>query len=92
MVSAIASLVKEIRVNTELAMTGEISLRGAVLPIGALPEKLMAAQRAGIKTVLIPQDNAVDLDDVPEEVKEQLEIIPVSNIDEVLEKALGEKS
>ena len=89
MVSAIASLVKEIRVNTELAMTGEISLRGAVLPIGGLPEKLMAAQRAGIKTVLIPQDNAVDLDDVPEEVKEQLEIIPVSNIDEVLEKALG---
>ena len=89
MVSAIASLVKEIRVNTELAMTGEISLRGAVLPIGGLPEKLMAAQRAGIKTVLIPQDNADDLDDVPEEVKEQLEIIAVSHIDEVLEKALS---
>ena len=89
MVSAIASLVKEIRVNTELAMTGEISLRVAVLPIGGLPEKLMAAQRAGIKTVLIPQDNADDLADVPEEVKEQLEIIAVSHIDEVLEKALS---
>ncbi|MBQ1188281.1 MAG: endopeptidase La [Peptococcaceae bacterium] len=89
LVTALVSLVSGKGVNPDLAMTGEISLRGAVLPIGGLTEKLMAAQRAGIKTVLIPQDNVIDLDDVPEEVKEQLEIIPVSHIDEVLEQALG---
>lgn len=89
LVSAIASLVNNKGANPSLAMTGEISLRGAVLPIGGLTEKLMAAQRAGIKTVLIPQDNVIDLDDVPQEVKETLEIIPVSHIDEVLEMVLG---
>jgi ATP-dependent Lon protease len=89
LVTALVSLVSGKGVNPDLAMTGEISLRGAVLPIGGLTEKLMAAQRAGIKIVLIPQDNVIDLDDVPEEVKEQLEIIPVSHIDEVLEQALG---
>ncbi len=89
LVSAIASLVKGKGVNPSLAMTGEISLRGAVLPIGGLTEKLMAAQRAGIQTVLIPEDNVIDLDDVPEEVKEKLEIISVKSIDEVLERVLG---
>jgi ATP-dependent Lon protease len=89
LVTALVSLVSGKGVNPDLAMTGEISLRGAVLPIGGLTEKLMAAQRAGIKIVLIPQDNVIDLDDVPEEVKEQLEIIPVSHIDQVLEQALG---
>lgn len=70
-------------------MTGEISLRGQVLPIGGLPEKLMAAQRAGVKRVLIPKDNVRDLEDVPEEVRTHLNIIPVGNVREVIHEALG---
>ena len=66
-------------------MTGEVSLRGAVTPIGGLPEKLMAAQRAGIRKVLIPKENEEDLKDVAEEVREKLEILPVSRVEEVLE-------
>jgi ATP-dependent Lon protease len=69
-------------------MTGEVSLRGTVMPIGGLPEKLMAAQRAGISKVFIPEDNVDDLDDVAEEVKEKLEIIPVKKVEEVLERVL----
>ena len=69
-------------------MTGEISLRGKVMPIGGLPEKLMAAQRAGIKTVLIPKDNMDDLEDVAKEVKEKLEIRPVVTIEEVIGQVL----
>ena len=69
-------------------MTGEITLRGRVQPIGGLKEKLLAALRSGIKTVLIPQENAKDLADVPESVKAGLEIIPVSTVDEVLALAL----
>ena len=69
-------------------MTGEVSLRGTVMPIGGLPEKLMAAQRAGISKVFIPEDNVDDLDDVAEEVKEQLEIIPVKKVEEVLGRVL----
>ncbi len=65
-------------------MTGEITLRGAVLPIGGLKEKLLGAQRAGIKKVLIPQDNVVDLKDVPEETKEGLTIIAVETIEDVI--------
>ena len=84
LVTALSSLVSDESVSPELAMTGEISLRGEVLPIGGLPEKLMAAQRAGIKTVLIPKDNEDDLDDVAEEVKEKLTICPVQTIEEVL--------
>ena len=67
-------------------MTGEVSLRGGVNPIGGLPEKLMAAQRAGVKTVYIPADNREDLRDVAEEVREQLEIVPVATVAELLEK------
>ncbi|MEE0553920.1 MAG: S16 family serine protease, partial [Clostridia bacterium] len=63
----------------------EVSLRGAVTPIGGLPEKLMAAQRAGIRKVLIPKENEEDLKDVAEEVREKLEILPVSRVEEVLE-------
>ena len=70
-------------------MTGEISLRGSVLPIGGLPEKLMAAQRAGIKKVLIPEENMADLEEVAEEVKEKLEITPVRTIEEVLDQAFS---
>ncbi len=86
LVTAIVSLVQGKGIATDIAMTGEISLRGAVLPIGGLTEKLMAAQRAGIKKVLIPQENVIDLDDVPEEVREELEIAAVKTIGDVLEQ------
>lgn len=86
--TALASLVTGINVDAALAMTGEITLRGAVLPIGGLKEKLLGAQRAGIKKVLIPKDNLVDLKDVPAEVKQQLSIVPVETIEEVLKETL----
>jgi ATP-dependent Lon protease len=75
-------------VRKDVAMTGEITLRGRVLPIGGLKEKLLAALRGGMKTVLIPQENVKGSRDVPENVKEGLEIVPVSDINEVLEIAL----
>lgn len=81
--TALASLVTGNAVSPGIAMTGEISLRGVVMPIGGLPEKLMAAVRAGISRVLIPADNMEDLDEVPQEVKDQLEIVPVHDIEEV---------
>ena len=86
--TALASLVTGKAVDTDIAMTGEVSLRGGVMPIGGLPEKLMAAQRAGIKKVFIPEDNVEDLEDVAEEVKEKLEIIPVKKVTDVLKKIL----
>jgi ATP-dependent Lon protease len=87
--SALASLATGIKVDTKLAMTGEITLRGVVLAIGGLKEKLLAAERAGIKKVLIPKDNVIDLKDVPEEVKSELTIIPVETIEDVLKETLG---
>lgn len=87
--TALASLVTGHKVDSRLAMTGETTLRGAVLPIGGLKEKLLGAQRAGIKKVLIPKDNLVDLKDVPEEIKEQLTIIPVETVEDVLRETLG---
>lgn len=84
--TALASLVSGNAVSPEFAMTGEVSLRGVVMPIGGLPEKLMAAERAGIKKVFIPEENVRDLDDVAKEVKEKLEIIPVHQVSEVLKK------
>lgn len=84
MVTALASLVTGKKVRPDIAMTGEVSLRGNVMPIGGLPEKLMAAQRAGVHTVLIPRENVKDLEDVAEEVKEKLEIVPVKKITQVL--------
>ena len=86
--TAIASLATGKAVSPEYAMTGEVSLRGRVMPIGGLPEKLMAAQRAGISKVLIPAENVDDLDEVADEVKEKLKIIPVKTVDEVLKKVL----
>ena len=83
--TAISSLVNGHAVNPNYAMTGEVSLRGVVKPIGGLPEKLMAAKRAGISKVLIPEENTEDLKEVAEEVVKSLEIIPVSQVDEVLE-------
>ena len=91
LLTALVSLVTGIPVSNELAMTGEVSLRGQVMPIGGLPEKLMAAQRSGIKKVLIPKANVRDLEDVPEEVRNSLEIVPVETIDEVIRHALGIK-
>lgn len=86
--TALASLLTGKKVSPEYAMTGEVSLRGGVMPIGGLPEKLMAAQRAGITKVLIPADNERDLDDVADEVKNKLEIIPVKKVTEVLKLVL----
>ena len=91
MFTALASLVTGIAVDPKLAMTGEISLRGQVLPIGGLPEKLMAAERAGVKTVLIPKENEKDLEDVPEETRKKLVIIPVETAADVAAKTLGLK-
>ena len=88
MVTSIVSAITEIPVNKDVAMTGEITLRGLVLPIGGLKEKLLAAHRAGIKKVLIPIDNKKDLIEVPKTVLDSIEIIPVKNIDEVLKVAL----
>ena len=88
MVTSIVSVLTEIPVKRSVAMTGEITLRGRVLPIGGLKEKLLAALRAGIKTVLIPKDNEKDLAEIPENVKSGLNIIPVSMVDEVISNAL----
>lgn len=88
LVTALASLITGKAVDTDYAMTGEVSLRGGVLPIGGLPEKLMAAQRAGITKVFIPYENQEDLEEVALEVKEKLEIIPVKKVSQVLERVL----
>ena len=88
MATAIVSVMTGIPVKADVAMTGEITLRGRVLPIGGLKEKLLAALRGGIKTVLIPEENAKDLAEIPDNVKSGMEIIPVSRIDEVLRHAL----
>jgi ATP-dependent Lon protease len=88
MVTSIVSTLTGIPVRPDVAMTGEVTLRGRVLPIGGLKEKLLAALRGGIKTVLIPEENEKDLAEIPDNVKEGLEIIPVSHVDQVLEQAL----
>ncbi|MBP2147322.1 endopeptidase La [Xanthobacter autotrophicus DSM 597] len=88
MATAIVSVITGIPVRRDVAMTGEITLRGRVLPIGGLKEKLLAALRGGIKKVLIPEENAKDLADIPANVKNALEIVPVSRMDEVLANAL----
>ncbi|MDD9333856.1 MAG: magnesium chelatase domain-containing protein, partial [Bartonella sp.] len=88
MVTAIVSVLTGIPVYKDVAMTGEITLRGCVLPIGGLKEKLLAALRGRIKKVLIPEENAKDLVDIPDDVKNNMEIIPVTHISEVLKHAL----
>ncbi len=87
--TALSSLVNDIPVDPTIAMTGEVSLRGDVMPIGGLPEKLMAAQRAGVKKVFIPDENVDSLRDVAPEVLEALEIVPVKHVTEVLRQTLG---
>ena len=88
MTTAFVSALTGIPVRADVAMTGEITLRGEVTAIGGLKEKLLAAHRGGIKTVMIPEENVKDLQDIPENVKNQLEIVPVKWIDRVLEVAL----
>ncbi|HKQ95373.1 MAG TPA: endopeptidase La [Aestuariivirgaceae bacterium] len=91
MVTAIVSVMTGIPVRRDVAMTGEITLRGRVLPIGGLKEKLLAALRGGIKRVMIPEENVKDLSEIPDNVKSGLEIIPVARMDEVLKRALTRK-
>ena len=91
MVTSIVSVLTEIPVRRDIAMTGEVTLRGNILPIGGLKEKLLAALRGGIRTVLIPKENAKDLREIPDQVKNGLEIIPLSHVSEVLNIALTDK-
>ncbi|HPA39471.1 MAG TPA: magnesium chelatase domain-containing protein, partial [Phenylobacterium sp.] len=88
MATAIVSVLTGIPIRKDIAMTGEVTLRGRVTAIGGLKEKLLAALRSGVKTVLIPQENVKDLEDIPDSVKTGLEIIAVSTMDEVLTRAL----
>ncbi len=91
MVTSIVSMLTEIPIRRDVAMTGEVTLRGNVLPIGGLKEKLLAALRGGIKTVIIPDENVKDLSEIPDNVKNDLEIVPVTTVAEVLKVALSEK-
>jgi len=88
MVTAIISIMTGISVKKDVAMTGEITLRGRVLPIGGLKEKLLAALRAGIKTVVIPEENVKDLAEIGDQIKSPLTIVPASRMDDVLKVAL----
>jgi ATP-dependent Lon protease len=89
LLTTIASLVTGHTVDPKLAMTGEISLRGAVLPVGGIKEKVLAAHRAGIKRVILPEENTKDLDDVPGDVKAEMEFIPVKTVEDVLKETIG---
>jgi len=89
MATAIASLVTGTPVSSEVAMTGEVTLTGQVLPIGGLKEKTLAAQRAGITTVIMPSRNEADLEDVPEELRKGMTFVPVDRVEEVWEAAMG---
>ena len=91
MAVALISALTGVPTRPDVAMTGEITLRGTVMPIGGLNEKSVAARRAGIKTILIPQGNVKDLSEIPEEVRDALEFIPVETMDRVLELALERK-
>ena len=91
MATSIVSVLTGIPVRRDVAMTGEITLRGRVLPIGGLKEKLLAALRAGITTVLIPKENEKDLAEIPDNVKKHLKIMPVADVDEVIAQALARR-
>jgi ATP-dependent Lon protease len=91
MATALASAVTGQKVRHDVAMTGEITLRGRVLPVGGIKEKVLAAHRAGIKTLVLPKDNKKDLDEIPKKVKDKLNFILVEHMDQVLEAALAEK-
>jgi ATP-dependent Lon protease len=91
MATSIVSVLTGIPVRRDVAMTGEITLRGRVLPIGGLKEKLLAALRAGITTVFIPKDNEKDLAEIPDNVKKLLKLVPVADVDEVIAQALARR-
>ena len=86
--TAIVSALTKKAVKKDLAMTGEVTLRGNVLPIGGLKEKSLAAHRSGIKTIVIPKGNIKDLDDIPDEVKNDIKYIPVEKVDQVIQEAI----
>ena len=88
MVTSIVSVLTGVAVRRSVAMTGEITLRGRVLPIGGLKEKMLAALRGGLTTVLIPRENEKDLDDIPDNVKKDLTIVSVESVDDILKHAL----
>ena len=88
MATALISALTNIPVSRLVAMTGEVTLRGRVLPIGGLKEKALAAHRAGIRTILLPQDNEKEIIEIPESVRAEMTFIPVSHMDQVLEHAL----
>jgi ATP-dependent Lon protease len=90
MMTAVVSLLTGIKIDPTIAMTGEATLRGAVLAVGGIKEKVLAAHRAGIKTILMPEQCGKDLIDVPEEIKNELEFVLVSKMEEVLHRVLGE--
>ena len=90
MATAMMSAITGRKVRADVAMTGEITLRGRVLPIGGLKEKLLAAKNAGIRTVIVPQENESDVEEISSEITRGLEIIPVSHMDDVLKIALAE--
>ena len=91
MMTSLVSALTGVPVRKNVAMTGEITLRGHVLPIGGLKEKLLAALRAGIKTVIIPEENKKDLEEIPDEVKQNIRIVPVTKAEQVLHIALKKK-
>jgi ATP-dependent Lon protease len=86
--TALASLLTGRKVRPDLAMTGEITLRGSVLPVGGIKEKVLAAHRAGLKTIILPRRNEPDLDDLPQEVRDSLEFVLVDKVQQVLDNAL----
>jgi ATP-dependent Lon protease len=90
MFTALVSMLKGVRVRHDVAMTGEITLRGRVLPVGGIKEKVLAAHRAGIKRIILPERNKPDLEEVPQEIRDTLEFITVGRMDEVLLHALEE--
>ncbi len=92
MATALASLLTDRSVRPDIAMTGEITLRGQVLPVGGVKEKVLAAHRAGLRTIILPQRNEVDLDDLPQDVREEMNFILVEQVDQVLAAALSEPS
>jgi ATP-dependent Lon protease len=87
--TSLASLITGKTVDPLLAMTGEITLSGAVMPVGGIKEKILAAHRAGIRKVILPRENERDLEDVPEDVRGELTFVPVETVEEVLKEALG---
>ena len=88
MCTSVVSALTKIPVRNDLAMTGEITLRGKVLPVGGIKEKVLAAHRAGIKKILLPKENERDIDDIPDNVRKKLEFVLMENMDQVLEQAL----